>query len=264
MLLTFFGDYVSGEGQAVAAASVIGLLESVGVGAHATRATLSRMVKRGLLRREAIGRKAYFGLTAFGLRTVLDGRDRAQATDVVDPEWDGSWTFVAFSLPDAAQRDRHVLRSRLTWGGFGMLQAGLWASPRSVDVVALLADLDVLRHVHTFRGQPLAPSDTSQMVAQCYDLETVRRGYDAFLARWQQLAGSDALDEGDALTARILLTTDWALVLRDDPRLPVRLLPAGWPALPAQALHRSLQRRLQRPAEREAANRLDIRVVPVR
>lgn len=261
MLLTFFGDYADAEDQAVAAASVIDILEAVGVGAHATRATLSRMVKRGLLRRVAVGRQAYFGPTAFGRRTILDGRERTQTADVVDRGWDGRWTFVSFSLPDSAQRERHVLRSRLAWGGFGMLQAGLWGAPREIDVVGLLADLDVLPHVSAFRGEPVAPSETEWMVAQCYDLEGLATGYEAFLRRWEPLAHAEASDGHDPLAARLLLTTDWLLTLRDDPRLPVQLLPDAWPALAALALHRALERRLRRPAERAAQRRLEIRTV---
>lgn len=263
VLLTVFGDYVSDQGEAVSAGSVIELLDLVGVGAFATRATLTRMVKRGLLQRATAGRQAYFGLTDFGRRTVLDGRSRAQASDVVDRRWDGRWTFVSFSFPQDSQRARHQLRSRLTWAGFGMVQGGLWATPRKVDVVDLLSDLGVLKFVNAFRGEPLAPTETEQMVAQCYDLESLRCGYDAFLKRWQHLAEADTPDESDPLTARILLTTDWLLMLRDDPRLPVQLLPSAWPALPALALHRTLQRRLRRPAEREASHRLEVRIVPV-
>jgi len=262
MLLTFFGDYADGEDQVVSATSILDLFESVGVGTHATRATLTRMVKRGLLRRVAVGRKAYFGVTPFGRRTVLDGRGRSQDSDVVDRDWDGRWTFVSYSMPDSAQRERHVLRSRLTWGGFGMLQAGLWAAPREVDVVDLLADLDVLPHVHAFRGEPLAPTETDRMVAQCYDLPVLAVGYDAFLARWRPLVAGNADLDAEALTARILLATDWLLVLRADPRLPLELVPDAWPALPARALHRELDTRLRRRAEREARSRLEILTAP--
>ncbi len=262
MLLTFFGDYADDEDQVVAATSILDLFEAVGVGEHATRATLTRMVKRGLLRRVALGRKAYFGVTAFGRRTVLDGRGRAQVADVVDRDWDGRWTFVSYSLPDAAQRERHVLRSRLTWGGFGMLQPGLWAAPREVAVIDLLADLDVMPHVHAFRGEPSAPTETGHMVAQCFDLPVLAAGYDAFLSRWGPLAADGAGVDADALTARILLATDWLLVLRADPRLPVELLPDDWPALSARALQRELETRLRPPAEREAHSRLEILTAP--
>jgi phenylacetic acid degradation operon negative regulatory protein len=258
VLLTLFGDYLSDGDDVVSAGSLIELLDSAGVGSYATRATLTRMVKRGLLRRVTSGRRAYFGLTEFGRRTVLDGRARAQDSDVVDRRWDGSWTFVSFSLPDGSQQARHLLRSRLTWAGFGMVQGGLWAAPREIDVVALLSDLDLLAHVNAFRGEPLAPTETARLVDQSYDLAAVAESYAGFLDRWLPLKDKAVDKVGDPLTARVLLATDWLLVLRDDPRLPVQLLPQQWPGLPAIDLQRSLDRRLRRPAEREAARRLEV------
>lgn len=257
VLLAFFGDYASEPGSVVAAASILDVLEPAGVGSHATRATVSRMVKRGLLHRVAEGRQAYFGLTGFGLRTVLEGRERAQVADVVDRAWDGRWTLVGFSLPEASQRDRHLLRSRLTWAGFGMVQGGLWAAPHDVDVVALLDDLDVLEHVTAFRGEPLAPTETARMVAEAFDLESLAARYAEFVERWAPTAASDDLE--DPLTARVVLSADWGIVLRGDPRLPLELLPEPWPALAARDLQRALDKRLRRPAETEARKRLDVR-----
>src|SRR4051794_40037867 len=63
LLLTFFGGYVLGRGVAVATGSVLEVLGSVGVSEHATRSTLSRMARRGLLSRERRGRQVYLGLT---------------------------------------------------------------------------------------------------------------------------------------------------------------------------------------------------------
>lgn len=262
MLLAFFGDYASAEDQAVASASVIDVLEPAGVGAHATRATLSRMTKRGLLRRVPSGRQAYFGLTEFGRRTVLEGRHRAQVADIVASQWDGHWTLVAFSLPEESHRHRHQLRSRLMWAGFGMVQAGMWAAPRDIDVVELLADLDGFAHVNAFRGKPVAPTQAARLVRSAYDLDALAARYGAFLARWSPLADVSGHDVGDPLTARVVLSADWLLVLRDDPRLPLEFLPGPWPALAARDLHRALEARLRRPAEREAKKRLEILTVP--
>lgn len=259
VLLAFFGDYAVEPGTVVAAAGLLDVLEPAGVGVHATRATLSRMVKRGLLQRVADGRQAYFGLTEFGRRTVLGGRERAQVADVVDRSWDGRWTLVGFSLPEASQRERHLLRSRLSWAGFGMVQSGLWASPHDVDVVALLDDLDVVEHVTAFRGEPLAPTETARVVAEAFDLDEISARYVAFLDRWRAVGGADDVD--DPLTARVVLSTDWGLVLRDDPRLPLALLPSPWPALEARDLQRRIDKRLRRAAETEARARLDVRLL---
>lgn len=260
VLLTFFGDFVDGEHDVVAASGIVELLESAGVGASATRATLNRMVKRGLLRRAASGRQAYFGLTEFGRRTVSAGRERAQVDDVVDRRWDGRWTLVSFSLPEDAQRERHELRSRLAWAGFGMVQSGLWAAPHEVDVTALLDGLDVLGGVNAFRGEALAPTEEARLVAAAYDVDALAARYAEFLARWGPVAAE--LDQlPDPLVARVVLSSDWLLVLRDDPRLPVRFLPEPWPGLTARDLHHALESRLRAPSVREARRRLDVRQV---
>jgi phenylacetic acid degradation operon negative regulatory protein len=258
MLLTLFGDYASDEGQLVSSAGVIDVLTSAGVGAHATRATLSRMTARGLLHRVAAGRSAYFGVTEFGRRTVLQGRERAQGADVVDRRWKGGWTFVGFSLPDDSARERHDLRSRLVWAGFGLVQPGLWAAPREVDVVALLDDLSVLPYVTTFHGEPTGPTSAQQLVASAFDLETIAERYRGFHDRWSPATEAVAAGGSEPLVTRLVLNGDWLVVLRDDPRLPVSLLPEDWPAIAARDLHRTLEAALRRPAEREARHRLGL------
>ena len=63
LLFALLGDQVLDRGVAVATGSVIGVLEQLGVGEHATRATLARMTRRGLLRRLRRGRQTFLGLT---------------------------------------------------------------------------------------------------------------------------------------------------------------------------------------------------------
>jgi phenylacetic acid degradation operon negative regulatory protein len=48
----------------------------------------------------------------------------------VNRHWDGRWTLLSFTLPESWQRQRHELRIRLLWAGFGPLQGGLWIAPR--------------------------------------------------------------------------------------------------------------------------------------
>lgn len=256
VLLTFFGDFVLDEGSAVPASSVLSVLESVGVGDHAARATLNRMVKRGLLERTSAGRQAYFGLTPFGRTTVIDGRSRAQGHGDGAAKWDGRWTFVSFSFPDEAHRSRHELRARLSWAGFGLVQSGLWAAPRVVDVVDLLDDLDTVGSVKAFVGAPVEPTDAAELVRSAFDLDEIGGRYAGFLDRWRRVDAADAADVPDPLACRVLLSSDWIQVIRDDPRLPAVFLGDDWPGGSARDLYRRLDRALKRPADRAAAARL--------
>ena len=256
LLLVLFGDHVVAAGSMVSGASVTALLSSLGVGEAAARATLSRMTRRDLLERHAVGRQAYFGLTEFGRHTVLAGLERSQA-GVLVTEWDGVWTFVSFSLPEDASSTRHELRSRLSWAGLGMLRSGLWGGPQRIDVSALLHDVDLERQVHAFTGTPTPPSEGAALVREAFDLDELEERYTAFLQRWSSVRDPALVTE--PLAARVALTADWSQTIRQDPRLPLEFLPRGWPAVDAQARFRALASAWRTGADHQARELLDVR-----
>lgn len=258
VLLTFFGDHLADDGALVAAADVVGLLDRVGVGEAAARATLARMTRRGHLRREVRGRKAYFGLTAEGTRLVVDGRSRVRDGSVLTTGWDGGWTMVAFSMPESWQRERHDLRARLVWHGFGLLQAGVWVAPHEVDVAGMTAGLgpEAQGRVRGFRVAPLPSTDAAALVAEAYDLPALAARYRDFDRRWRPFT-APGTSWPDPLAARVLLAADWLQTVREDPRLPAGLLPGDWPAADAERLFRALAAVLDAPAAARLATDLD-------
>lgn len=258
LLLVYFGDFVVDSGGLVASSSVLDLLGAVGVGEAAARATLSRMTRRGLLERAVRGRRAYFGLTAPGRAEVLEGRARFRDADPAQDAWDGAWTVVAFSMPEAWQRERHDLRTRLTWAGFGPAQAGLWVAPRRVDVADVVAGLGVEDHLRVFEGAPAGPTDAARLAAEAWDLDAVAARYEGFVDRWT--TGGEA--GGSALARYVVLGADWLQVVRKDPRLPADFLPAGWPAVRARALFRRLHTELAAPAAQEFRTAADVIAAP--
>ncbi|WP_033218557.1 PaaX family transcriptional regulator [Kitasatospora phosalacinea] len=253
LMLTFFGVHVLGRDVALSSGCVIEIFERVGVTEEAVRSTLTRMVNRGLLARHRQGRKMYFGLTPRAVSVLQDGHDRVWSTGAVNRHWRGQWTLVGFSLPEAWRRQRHDLRSRLTWGGFGPLQNGLWVAPGEVDVAALLGDLDLDAHLRVFRGTVLAPTEVAQVVESAFDTEAIAAGYRAFLERWS----GPATGPDDPMSRQLLLHTDWLELVRRDPHLPAEHLPADWPAIRAEELFRTIARRVAAAAGQEAARLMD-------
>lgn len=76
LMLNLLGRYLLGRRVAVSAASVIDVFARAGVGEHAARSTLTRMVNRGMLTRQRHGRAMYFGLTTQAERVLRDGENR--------------------------------------------------------------------------------------------------------------------------------------------------------------------------------------------
>ena len=173
LMFTFLGDHIHRRQIAVFSGSIISALSRVGVAEQATRSTLSRMVRRGLLERQRHGRRAYFALTSRTEDILADGGKRIWHTGAVNTSEDDSWTLIGFSFPDAWRRQRHDLRSKLTWAGFGSLQSGLWLAPSEGDLTPMLDELGLAEHVKVFVAEPRPPTDISQLVSEAFDLDAI-------------------------------------------------------------------------------------------
>jgi phenylacetic acid degradation operon negative regulatory protein len=257
LMLSFFGIHALGRDVALSASSLIDVFGQAGITEDAVRSTLTRMVGRGLLERHRRGRRTYFGPTPRATRVLQDGHDRIWHTGAVNRNWDGTWTLVGFSLPEAWRSERHDLRSRLVWSGFGPLQNGLWVAPGTVEVPEVVAGLGLDPYLRVFRGaSAVAPTDARTVLHTAFDVESVAKGYEAFLARWSTDEAHDA-DGTGALVRQLLLHTDWLEQVRQDPHLPAEHLPEDWPAARAEGRFHELARRYEEPARREAASALD-------
>lgn len=251
LVLAFFGNHVLDRGEGdlgVYSGSIIDVLGRVGTGEQAVRSTLTRMVNRGLLRRQREGRKMFFGLTPHARDILRDGGQRIWRDGAVNEGWDGTWTLLGFSLPESWQRQRHDLRSRLTWSGFGALYSGLWIAPGRADVREIVSELGLDAHVKVFHARADEFTDIGLMIRESWDLETLAARYVAFDRRW---SAAD-LASADPMATRLRLVAEWLRIIRTDPRLPVRHLPAQWPARQAQETFRRIAERTAEPAARMA------------
>ncbi|MER6100557.1 PaaX family transcriptional regulator C-terminal domain-containing protein [Streptomyces sp. NPDC001728] len=255
LMLSFFGIHVLGTGTALSSASVIDAFARVEVGEDAVRSTLTRMVARGLLARHRRGRRMYFSLTARAAQVLADGEERVRRTGAVNDDWDGTWTLVGFSLPESWRRERHDLRSRLVWAGFGPVQSGLWVAPGRVEVAPIAAELGLGDRIKAFHGEAAAPTEAGPLLRTAFDIDAIAGEYHAFLARWGDTAAP--AEARDDLGRLLLLHTDWLDLVRRDPHLPAEHLPADWPAVGAEALFRELSGRYEPGARRIAEEILD-------
>jgi phenylacetic acid degradation operon negative regulatory protein len=237
VLLTFCGAYVLDRGP-VAASSFVCALAELGIGEYATRSGLTRMVDRGLLRSHRSGRQVYFGLTDMGRSVLTEASQRVWGKGVVLRHWNGKWTVLGFSLPESRRAERHRLRARLRWAGFGMLQPGLWISPHPVDLRLLSTQPGVEAYIRSFVGRPSDGTDVASMISTVWDLESLGVRYDRFLERWDT---SGPVPEVTDRGRRLLFATEWLLLVREDPCLPRELLPDDWPGLRAQTVARRLR-----------------------
>jgi phenylacetic acid degradation operon negative regulatory protein len=239
VIFTLLAEHLLGRDAAVSSGSFIEVLRRVGISEHATRATLLRMAARGLLERQRAGREIYFRMTPRCAAILEGGKQRIWKTGVVNTARGAgaTLTLLTFSLPEAQRKKRSDLRARLTWAGFGPLQNGVWLAPGEVDVAPIVGELGLGEQVRVFHTRPSPPTRADALIGATFDLASLARRYRAFIAHWE---GRGARDAHDALVLTLQLSTHWLRIIRDDPRVPVQLLPRGWPAIRAQKLFRAL------------------------
>lgn len=238
VVFTLLAEHLLDDRQrALFSGSFIEVLGRLGISEHATRSTLARMARRGLLERSRRGRKIYFRMTPRCAAILEDGRRRIWQTGAINREKPGAWTLLAFSLPEEWRRERYDLRARLTWAGFGPLQSGVWLAPAEVEIGPIVSELELGEYVRAFQVRPLPPADPASLIRAAFDLDALAERYRAFSAYWERHAHAAA---PDALVLTLRLSTQWLRIIRHDPRVPVQLLPENWPAIGAQRLFRAL------------------------
>ena len=244
LVFMLFGQLPEYAGTAMSAGSFIETFRQLDVSSHAVRSTLSRMTDRGLLQRHRRGREMYYSLTrlaAEGLSGFLELADRPfEHSHTVE------WTAVAFTVPENQRALRRKLRSRLSWGGFGLLRSGIWVSPNDVDVAPLVDGLDVMEYLDVFTNCIPQHRDLREIIGEAYDLDAIASRYTSFAERWGTAPPEDF---SNPLAAILTLTSQWQQLARADPRLPLDHLPADWPAESSRQLFLTLRSTLRADAQ---------------
>lgn len=254
LIVSVYGLYARQSAGWLAVQTLIRLMDGVGVDEPAVRSAISRLKRSGVLVARSRRGVAGYELSRQGRSILAEGDQRIFGRTRAEP--DEGWVLVVFSVPEAERRQRHQLRSRLSWLGFGTVSAGVWVAPAHLadETAQMLQRHGLTGYVDLFAAQHVGPGDVRAEVAGWWDLDELARLYTEFvtahtpvLRRWQRRR-TTADDEAfaDYLTA----LTAWRRLPFLDPGLPLEVLPARWPGLRAAALFDALQERLATPARR--------------
>jgi phenylacetic acid degradation operon negative regulatory protein len=258
IVFNLFGDYVNPRGDTAWTSGLLEVLEVLGVGERAARSTLSRMKQKGWLRASKDGRLSAYQLTPRG-KVLLDEGGR-RLFGPRPTRWDERWHLVIYSLPQDMRAARSLLRTGLSWLGYGMLSPGtmIAAYPMRAEVQSLLKELEVEPYVDFFTESRLEIAQHEEIVARCWDLPALNRRYARFIDRnrtaYEQLVRtgtrSDGLPQDESFVHRFWATYEYSSFPREDPRLPAKLLAEDWRGIEAAEFMEELRATLKEPAEK--------------
>lgn len=253
LIVTIYGLYARDSDGWLSVASLIRLMAGLGADEPAVRSSISRLKRRGILDPRRVGGAAGYGLSEAGWQTLAEGdrrifsRPRASLSD--------GWLLAVFSVPEEERRQRHALRSRLSWLGFGTVSAGVWIAPGHLadETEDVLERSGLAGYVALFRADYLAFGNVAAELRRWWDLDRLQRMYAEFreihgplLQRW---AGGRGETDAAAFAAYVKVLTDWRRLPFLDPGLPAELLPAHWQGAQAADLFGQLRTLLAEPAQ---------------
>lgn len=257
LVMDVAGAYLRPLGGWMPVAAMVALMGELGVDEQAVRSAVHRIAKRGLLVPERRGSVRGYRLSD-GAEPLLDEADRRIFSTAARARIDDGWVLVSFSVPEHERDRRHVLRSRLSWLGFGNLSSGLWIAPARVadELAESMRRLGFEKYVTVFVGAHAGYEPTDEMVQRCWDLDGLREMYSGFLEQWEPVrerwAPQRRPDPRAAFVDYTLLLNQWRKFPYLDPGLPLALLPPEWEGQRAADVFFALRAKLEAPAVQHA------------
>jgi phenylacetic acid degradation operon negative regulatory protein len=227
VLLTILGEFVLEERSAWTQ-TLIEALGAVGVAERNARQAISRLAEQGLLEARRDGRRVRRELTPEAVELLETGAERIFGFGAEPSDWDGRWLVVLCSVPEEHRSKRHMLRSRLSFAGFGFLSAGVALTPhleRERLAVSVLRELDLASNATVLRAELGDLTTATDLLRRAWDLDSLAGQYRSFVRSFQDRSPS-------AARARFQATVDlvhrWRRFPFVDPEIPDELLPANW------------------------------------
>lgn len=147
---------------------------------------------------------------------------------------DHGWVLAIFSVPEAQRSDRHLLRSRLEWLGFGRVANGVWIAPdhNEDELHGTLADLSLGQYVTIFKAQTVDLPTIHGSIKSWWDLNRIEDTYRNFTLEvapiTNHLNRCKEIPEPWAFTTYVNVLTLWRRLPFFDPGLSDRYLPSPW------------------------------------
>lgn len=234
-LLTLLGEAVLPLTRYVWQGALVDGLIDLGATASAARQAVGRAIADKWLASERVGRRSRLSIGDATATQLREGRRRTLSFGQPQ-KWDGTWLFVALTVPEDSRAMRYHFRTELAWLGFGSLGNGLWVSPHAENEAStseLFNSVDGPQGAYIFTEAKPVNRAPREIAADAWDLERLRARYAAFIdtfAHWEPV------DERASFVAWVELWTAWRHFPLFDPELPDNLLPADWPRARAYRL----------------------------
>lgn len=156
--------------------------------------------------------------------------------------FDGKWRVVCFSIPESHRSLRDKLRRELESLGFRMILTGLWISPLDLrDKLETYAKkLGIYDNIFICETDKISTGVSQEELLALWGFEKSKAEIYAYIQEAEEF-----LKRKDPNSFEIKkMIFKYALILENQPKLPIELFPKDWPQFRANVVYKKIRRKL--------------------
>jgi len=202
---------------------------------------IGKMEVMGLVERQQQDGVKNYRLSEHGYRFLNSVLDTIHSSTL---HWDRKWRLLWSSVPEKNRRTRDKLRKALEGLGLRPALRSLWVTPLDLKdrLIETVEQLEIQEQTVIVEAEEGTGISTAALV-KAWDFNKCRSLYEDFITQSDQLIHDREQRESPNEIKKLIF--QYALILNNEPRLPIELLPKDWPKFRAQLQYKKLRRLLR-------------------
>ncbi|PIU03288.1 CRISPR-associated endonuclease Cas2 [Candidatus Shapirobacteria bacterium CG08_land_8_20_14_0_20_39_18] len=176
---------------------------------------VSKMLKTGQIEKIIKKGEPYLRLTNNGKKILI--RD-FPLFKLRNQKWNGKWRLVFYDIPEKMRTKREYLQTKLKELGFGMIQESVYLSPFDLaeDLEEFIISQGLQDYVFIHVGKQIIAGEIKSLVEKLWKIESLDKRYEEILLKIKSRKEQNEIFK------------EYEEILKDDPCLPLDLLPNNW------------------------------------
>jgi len=241
LLLFVYNNYLTHyEKDTIKLSSLIEIMKAFGKSETATRMSLSRTVKSGILLNKNDGSEVYYALDSSGrdaINTWNEGMQKFWKRYALRNKlWDKQWYLINLDFGEGHKENRAIISEKLQQNGFGILSTNTWISPyyQTDDLQKILTEFNRNTGVVEMRGEMTIYGDMVTFVDNVFHVKELEKSYKNFIKIFREKYEETKklyqeewfVEGGHSLPLLHSLGWEFLSIATDDVTLPKTIFPA--------------------------------------
>lgn len=185
-----------------------------------TKGTLSSLIKEGLI--DAVEGEKSYRLTEKGFHELAL---QFPYVRFLKEKWDGKWRILSYEIPETKRELRDKLRRQVAGWGLGPWHRSFWLTPHPIvgNLRELVFGKEEEKYVQAFESDHVF-GDRDVLIEKVWGRNGLEKEYRELFKKWHLIL-SQSEEKSEKLKK---VSTEYVVLLRQDPGLPVELIGSNW------------------------------------